>query len=316
MKESILSLFGCAEAQTQLCVGLEWFVRGAIAYLFNDKALRDYGVFGGILIITILLEIAGRKNWRVRYGSRNFRIDMLYYLFYYSGLYHILFFYYIFHAMNNFVTAYAPGLRTEFIAGLPMPMQILVLVIVSDLTFYWWHRMVHSNRYFWAFHSIHHSQTTLNAMTGFRYHIVDETSHRIFTFIPFQIIGYTHFVYAWLWADFIVAWIFLVQHSEWNWSYGKLGRIFVSPKFHRIHHSTDIAVANHNFSAIFSFWDDLFGTAERKRPSPTVYGLAGNPVKETLVAQFLYPFETIARDLRRPTPNAAVVTPPPNTAAE
>jgi sterol desaturase/sphingolipid hydroxylase (fatty acid hydroxylase superfamily) len=316
MREYILSLFGCAEAQTRLCAWLQWFTNRVDTYLLSDKAVRDYGVFFGILVVTILLEIAGGKNWRVRYGSRNFRIDMLYYIFYYSGLYHVLFFSYVFLALNNFVTAYAPGIRTELLASLPVPMQILVLVILSDFIFYWWHRTVHANRYLWAFHSIHHSQTTLTAMTGFRYHIIDETLHRIFTFIPFQIIGYTYFVHVWLWADFIVAWIFLVQHSEWNWSYGKLGRIFVSPKFHRIHHSTDIAVANHNYSAIFSFWDDLFGTAERERPSPTVYGLAGNPIKETLFAQFVYPFVTIVLDLRRPTRSATAIAPSQNTAAE
>jgi sterol desaturase/sphingolipid hydroxylase (fatty acid hydroxylase superfamily) len=316
MKDYIFSLLGCGEGQTQFCAWVDWLGARISLHLLSDKALRDYGLFGGILIITILLEIAGRKNWRVRYGSRNFRIDMLYYVFYYSGLYHILFFSYIFLALNNFVTAYVPGLRTEFLASLSVPVQVLVLVILNDFTFYWGHRMVHANRYLWAFHSIHHSQTTLNAMTGFRYHIVDETVRRIVTIIPFQIIGYTHFVYVWLWADFIIAWVFLVQHSEWNWSYGKLGRIFVSPKFHRIHHSTDIAVANHNYSAIFSFWDDLFGTAERERPSPTVYGLAGNPVRETLLAQFVYPFVTIARDLRRPAPSATAIAPPPNTVAE
>ena len=41
-------------------------------------------------MVTILLEIAARKNWRVRYGSRNFRVDMLYFVFYYGGFYHLL----------------------------------------------------------------------------------------------------------------------------------------------------------------------------------------------------------------------------------
>ncbi len=313
---SAISLFGCTDSTTQLCGWIAWFVNGASKFLLNDKAMRDYAVFGSILLATVALEIAARKNWRVRYRSYNFRVDMIYYVFYYSGLYHIFFFTWIFKGLNHLVLAYAPGLRTEFLSGLSLPMQIVAITLASDFLFYWYHRMMHSNRYFWAFHSIHHSQTTLTVVTGFRYHIIDETLHRISVFIPFQILGFTNFVDVWLAIDFVLAWVFLVQHSEWNWSYGPVGRFFVSPKFHRIHHSTDADVANHNYSAIFSFWDDLFGTAERKAPSPTQYGLSGDPIPETLLGHFLHPFKEIARDIGQRVHGAKPTVPPAGTPAE
>src|SRR5215467_3312807 len=121
MRESIFSVLGCSEGQTQLCVWLDWLGARINLYLLSDKALRDYGLFGGILIVMILLEIAGRKNWRVRYGSRNFRVDLLYYIFYYSGLYHILFFSWIFKGLDHLLVTYAPWMRTEFLAGLSLP---------------------------------------------------------------------------------------------------------------------------------------------------------------------------------------------------
>jgi hypothetical protein len=50
---------------------------------------------------------------------------------------------------------------------------------------------------------------------------------------------------------------------------------FISPRFHRMHHSTDERMQNRNFGGVFSFWDDVFGTAERRAPPPAQHGLSG-----------------------------------------
>jgi hypothetical protein len=67
---------------------------------------------------------------------------------------------------------------------------------------------------------------------------------------------------------------------------------------------------------LFSFWDDLFGTAERKVPPPAEHGLAGDPVPETIVGQFAYPFVAIWRDIRKPARAPASGAPPTGTPAE
>src|SRR5207248_10140187 len=45
-----------------------------------------------------------------------------------------------------------------------------------------------------------------------------------------------------------------------------LGRLIVTPEFHRMHHSREHAEANANFGQAFSFWDFLFGTAVVRTP--------------------------------------------------
>lgn len=292
-----------------------WFVERAELYLLSDSALRGYAKFGIVLAVTVALEIAARKNWRVRYGSRNFRVDCLYYVFYYSGLYHVLVFAWMYRALAGLVTEHAPWLQMHLLAGMSPPMQIVTLIVASDFFGYWIHRMTHANRCLWAFHSIHHSQTTLTVMTNFRFHLVDETLRRILVLIPLLVILGPSIV-IWLWVDFAMAWILLVQHSEWNWSYGHAGRLLVSPVFHRMHHSTDERLQNRNFSVLFSFWDDLFGTAERKAQCPSEYGLEGNPIPETIFGQFVYPIAKIVRDFRHPVPGAAAVVRPTRNAAE
>jgi sterol desaturase/sphingolipid hydroxylase (fatty acid hydroxylase superfamily) len=278
-----------------------------VAFVTSPGTLRDYFKLALILSITIVLEIAARKNWRFRYGSRGFRVDMLYFVFYYGGIYHLFLWTWMYKAMQGFVTVHAPWLQMNLLNGMTPVMQIVVMVLVSDFVGYWCHRWKHSNQLLWSFHSIHHSQTNLTIVSNYRFHVVDETLLRLWLFIPFQMLGTG--LALWLWLDLIMAWILYLQHSEWNWSYGRLGHIFVSPVFHRKHHSKEERLQNSNYSMLFTFWDDLFGTADRKSPVPTEHGLADNPVPDSWFGQLVYPFAEIARDIRRRGRGVAAVPP-------
>jgi sterol desaturase/sphingolipid hydroxylase (fatty acid hydroxylase superfamily) len=275
---------------------LQWFFARLQADLLDPTSLRNYAKLGVVLFITLLLEIASRKNWRMRYGSRNFRVDILYFVFYYGGVYHILFFAWIYRGLLHTTGRYAPFLQLNLLSSLSPLLQFLLIILAADFIGYWSHRWRHSTRYLWAFHSIHHSQKVMTVVTNYRFHFVDETLLRLWLFIPYQILGTR--IEIWLTADFIMAWIFLVQHTEWNWNYGPLGRVFVSPHFHRLHHSTDPVTQNKNFGMLFSFWDDLFGSAERSAPCPEKHGIAGDPVPETFLGQLAYPFVEIVRLVR------------------
>jgi len=125
----------------------------------------------------------------VRYGSRNFRIDLLYYVFYYSGLYHVLFFLWVYRALEGLVSAYAPWLQMNLLRDMSPAVQVVVLIVTADFLGYWAHRARHASAILWAFHKVHHSQTILTAVTNYRFHIVDETFLRLCLFIPFQILG-------------------------------------------------------------------------------------------------------------------------------
>lgn len=288
-----------------LLAAMEWIWTRVDARFFGPSALRNFGIPLTVLAITIAMEIGARRNWRLRYGSRSFRIDMLYYIFYYSGAYHLLLFAWIYGTLAALVDAHAPWLKLELLKGMHPAMQVVVMVVVFDFLGYWSHRWRHASGTLWAFHAIHHSQSTLTVISNYRFHIVDETMLRLFVFLPFQMLGTG--VEMWLLVDFALNSILLLQHSEWNWTYGRLGRVFVSPAFHRKHHSTDERLQNRNFGMLFTFWDDLFGTADRTSPVPATHGLAGHPVPETLWGHLVYPFAEIARGWRRPVPLAPPV---------
>src|SRR3954468_10811351 len=81
-----------------------------VSFTTAPATQRDYFKLALILAITVLLEIAARKNWRFRYGSRGFRVDMLYFVFYYGGIYHLFLWTPMYKWMIGFVTEHAPWL--------------------------------------------------------------------------------------------------------------------------------------------------------------------------------------------------------------
>ena len=45
---------------------------------------------------------------------------------------------------------------------------LLALLLADDISYYWFHRLSHRVRYFWASHVVHHSSTHYNLSTALR----------------------------------------------------------------------------------------------------------------------------------------------------
>src|SRR5207237_1407540 len=110
-----------------------------------------------------------------------------------------------------------------------------------------------------ACHSIHHSQQELTIATSLRVHIFEEVVRGLFYFVPFFVLAIPARV--WLPVDIAINWLLFLEHSDLDWTYGKLGTILVSPHFHRVHHSVEVQDVDTNFGSFLSIWDRLFGTA-------------------------------------------------------
>jgi sterol desaturase/sphingolipid hydroxylase (fatty acid hydroxylase superfamily) len=55
-----------------------------------------------------------------------------------------------------------------------------------------------------------------------------------------------------MWGQFV--------HADAAATFGFIGKIFVSPHYHRVHHSLDDRHMHQNFAGVFPFFDWLFGT--------------------------------------------------------
>lgn len=140
--------------------------------------------------------------------------------------------------------------------------QFAVGFIATDFVYYWWHRATHAVPFLWAAHRVHHSATELNILMTFRFHPLERLYANIQAMAVFLMIGGGFVSYmAFAIVDMLLG---QIQHARLRWNFGPLGKILVSPTFHRLHHATDPKEHNLNFAGRLVIWDQLFGTYSEK----------------------------------------------------
>jgi len=181
-----------------------------------------------------------------------------------------------------------PASFQAMVGGLPYWVQIPAVILLSDLGFYWTHRMFHAVPWLWRFHSIHHSIEELDWLAAARVHPVDQILTKGVSLVPVFALGFSEWVigaYALLYQ-----WQSLLIHSNVRVGFGPLRFLFVSPEFHHWHHSNHREARDRNFASQLSFLDALFGSFHLPRGQiPTSYGL-DRPMPQRYVRQLLYPF--------------------------
>jgi sterol desaturase/sphingolipid hydroxylase (fatty acid hydroxylase superfamily) len=147
------------------------------------------------------------------------------------------------------------------------------LFLGYELGFYVDHSLKHRIPALWELHKTHHSAEVLTPLTNFRVHPLDSlmlanvlaiftgTFGGLFAYgvgrpVPIFTIDGANIL--------LIAYIFLtanLQHSQvWIPARGLIGRLFMSPAHHQIHHSNDPAHYNRNMGASLAIFDWLFGT--------------------------------------------------------
>lgn len=179
------------------------------------------------------------------------------------------------------------GVR-EFVAALPLWVQVPLALVIADCGFYAAHRMFHSIPWLWRFHAVHHSIEEMDWLAAARVHPVDQILTKGISLIPLFLLGFSDQAVG------IHSTIYLVQsylvHSNLRLKFGPLRWLLATPEFHHWHHSNQREAWDKNFAGQLPFLDALFGTAHMpKGRMPTVYGV-DDPVPSTYLEQFAYPF--------------------------
>jgi sterol desaturase/sphingolipid hydroxylase (fatty acid hydroxylase superfamily) len=151
--------------------------------------------------------------------------------------------------------------------------RTILLFLAYELAFFIDHSLKHRIPALWELHKAHHSAEVLTPLTNFRVHPIDSLILAnniaivtgLFGGLAEYVVGKPVEVFTFHGTDVLmVAYIYLtaqLQHSHiWLPFRGALGRIFMSPAHHQIHHSSDPAHFNRNMGASLAIWDWLFGT--------------------------------------------------------
>jgi sterol desaturase/sphingolipid hydroxylase (fatty acid hydroxylase superfamily) len=150
-----------------------------------------------------------------------------------------------------------------------------IYYVVYDLAYYWMHRAQHTIPWWWALHSMHHSQRQVSCWTNERVSWLDIVLQSSMLATVGHLMGVDIGQFA-----LLVLISQLVQefsHTNTRLGFGRIfERVFVDPRFHRLHHMrVDPSRPNlHdcNYGQVLTLWDNLFGTAlygEPTRPTGT-----------------------------------------------
>jgi sterol desaturase/sphingolipid hydroxylase (fatty acid hydroxylase superfamily) len=173
--------------------------------------------------------------------------------------------------------------------SLPLVVQVLLIMLVADVTQYWVHRSFHRIRWAWPFHAIHHSSRNMDWLAGSRLHFVDTVITRGLILVPLFVIGFAEQA-LYIWLGIVAAQATFI-HVNMKWRLKWLEHILVTPRFHHWHHA--VKPIDKNFAIHFPWIDRLFGTYHLPSDGswPPEVGIHGDPVPAEFGSQLIWPFK-------------------------
>lgn len=237
----------------------------------------------GLLQLGVLLLLVGPlQRWRPVEpvtDRATIRTDILYTLLHRLGLFRLA----LFFSLDPLADAGFGWLRTQGIGTFHLDqlwpgvtdvalVSFALYLVVFDFVDYWIHRGQHQFRWWWALHSLHHSQRQMTMWSDNRNHLLDDLLRDTILVLVAQAIGVGPGQFVALVAFTQLSESF--QHANVRIWFGQLGeRLWISPRFHRMHHAIGIGhesagkntLGGNNFGVLLPYWDMLFGTANFER---------------------------------------------------
>jgi sterol desaturase/sphingolipid hydroxylase (fatty acid hydroxylase superfamily) len=175
---------------------------------------------------------------------------------------------------------------------------IAIAIVAMDAGNWLAHWSNHRITALWRLHALHHSQKEMSILTSFRTHPLVHTSFLI-TVVPTVVL----FANAVVPSTAIVIYLCLATfpHANVRWSFGPVGRVLVSPSYHRIHHAAQ-GRNDVNLGTVLTLWDILSHRAVFPLPgtAPIDTGIAGQPLPLEQEGARSRPFRILAAQLAEP----------------
>lgn len=265
------------------------FWLGMAGYL-EDAYEATAWLLAGVIQVLILLALIGPlQRWRPVEpvtDRATIRTDVLYTLIHRLGLFRLA----LFFTLDPWFDELFGMLRTAGYGTFHLDqlwpgvtdnamVSLVIYLVVFDFVAYWTHRGQHHVEWWWRLHSLHHAQRQMTMWSDNRNHLLDDVVGDIIIVVVAQLIGVAPGQFVAIVAFTQLSESF--QHANVRLWFGRIGeRLWVSPRFHRVHHSIGIGheslkneqtvLGGHNFGVLLPWWDMLFGTANfQERYDPT-----------------------------------------------
>lgn len=239
----------------------------------------------GLLQVALMLCVIGplQRRWPVApvRDAAAIRVDVIYTLVHRLGLFQLVMFFTVDAGFEQVLGWWrGHGFGTWHLDGL-WPgvtdvawVSFVLYLLVFDAVQYLIHRLQHQWQPWWALHAVHHAQREMQMWSDNRNHLLDSVLTSLVLAVVGAVIG--------VGPGQFVALVALgqisesLQHANLRWWYGPVGeRLWVSPRFHRRHHSIgighespaagrpgDAVLGGCNFGVLLPWWDMMLGTAD------------------------------------------------------
>ena len=145
--------------------------------------------------------------------------------------------------------------------SMPLALAVLAALLLRSLSAYWAHRASHRIGWLWRLHRVHHSDTGVDATTGFRHHPVEQFVSFLFALPAIWLFALPAGAVAI--AELVLLVAGIAEHTNIR-AEGRAWRVaawlFVTPAVHLVHHSDWQVQTDSNYGSLFTIWDRLFGT--------------------------------------------------------
>ena len=252
---------------------------GGMGHLLEDGFIATGWLLVGLLqLVVIVLLFGALERWKPVEpvtDRQAIHVDVIYTLVHRLGLFRLLLFFSLDPLWTELAAqgrllgwptwsadAWWPGISdTAWVS-------FVLYLVLFDAVDYLLHRAQHHYSWWWQLHALHHSQRQMTKWSDNRNHLLDDVLRDSVMVLVALAVGIAP-------AQFVavVAATQLLEslsHANVRMSFGPLlGRILVSPRFHRLHHSMGLghesagpgSLGGHNFAVLFPVWDLLAGTA-------------------------------------------------------
>ena len=173
----------------------------------------------------------------------------------------------------------------------------VAVFFLEDLTYYWFHRLSHERRFWWASHVNHHTSQHYNLATALRQTWTGGIAGTWLLWVPMIFLGFPPAMVAIQKGVSLVYqyWI----HTEAVRRFPRwFEAVFNTPSHHRVHHARNPRYLDSNYAGILIIWDRLFGTFVPERDDePCRYGVVHNLGDFNIFRVAFHEWMAIGKDL-------------------
>ena len=188
--------------------------------------------------------------------------------------------------------------------GWGLAIGVAVYVVAMDAGEFIFHRAQHRLPWLWAWHSLHHSDTSYDATTTVRHFWLDPFLKSATVWLAvgllFKASTPIYLIYAGLTLyNFVI-------HSNTRLDFGRWSWALNAPAYHRLHHSASPEHFDVNFAALLPIFDVMAGSYRPARPGERpATGLDTGDTPQDLADVMLWPVRHRLPRKTRPTAAAA-----------